>query len=143
VNYGDGTGNQALALNQNKTFDLSHAYAQNGAYTVTVTVNNGTLSGSRTASVTVNNVAPTITMPPNGSVAFPATWSGNGSFTDPGVNDTFTGTVDYGDGSGQVALTLNANKTFSLSKAYAQGGTYTVTVRINDNGGGQSARRRR
>src|SRR6185295_7195708 len=97
-----------------------------------------TNSGNKTAGVTVNNVAPTITMPPNGAVAYPATWSGNGSFTDPGVNDTFTGTVDYGDGSGPITLALNANKTFALSKAYAQGGTYTVTVKITDNANGQS-----
>ncbi|MBC8108050.1 MAG: NPCBM/NEW2 domain-containing protein [Anaerolineae bacterium] len=136
VNYGDGAGAQPLTLNADKTFSLSHAYVNNGGYTVTVVVSNGTQSGNKTATVTVNNVAPTITMPPNGQVAFPATWSGNGSFTDPGVLDTFTGTVDYGDGSGAVALTLAANKTFSLSKTYAQGGTYTVTVTITDNAGG-------
>ncbi|CAN5505061.1 hypothetical protein BH09PLA1_BH09PLA1_33340 [soil metagenome] len=138
VNYGDGSGVQALALNANKTFSLSHLYVNDGAFTVTVVVSNGTNSGNKTAGVTVNNVPPTITMPPNGSVSYPATWSGSGSFTDPGVLDTVTATVDYGDGGAAVALALNANKTFNLSKAYAQGGTYTVKVTITDNAGGST-----
>ena len=52
--------------------------------------------------------------------------SSSGSFTDPGA-DTWTATVDYGDGSGVQALTLT-DKTFNLSHTYADNGSYTVTV---------------
>ena len=38
VDYGDGSGVQPLALNSNKTFTLSHIYADDGAYTVRVNV---------------------------------------------------------------------------------------------------------
>lgn len=38
VDYGDGTGVQALAINVDDTFDLNHVYSQSGTYTVTVRV---------------------------------------------------------------------------------------------------------
>ena len=139
VNYGDGSGNQALTLNADKTFNLTHVYADNGNYTVTVTVTSSAGSGNKTAAVTVSNVAPTITMPPNATVNYGNAFTGSGSFTDPGTLDTFTATVNYGDGSGNQALALNANKTFSLSRNYAAGGTFTVTVTITDKDGGTKA----
>ncbi|MBF8266567.1 MAG: hypothetical protein HW388_75 [Dehalococcoidia bacterium] len=60
MNYGDGSGNQALSLT-GKTFNLSHVYADNGTYTVTVTVTDDDGgSGFDTLTVTVNNVAPVV-----------------------------------------------------------------------------------
>src|SRR5581483_12471170 len=58
VDYGDGSGQQPLALNPDKTFSLSHTYADSGQYTVTVTVadSHGGV-GSDTLTVTVGNVA--------------------------------------------------------------------------------------
>src|SRR5260221_6200029 len=66
VNYGDGTGTNALPLTGH-SFNLSHIYADNNApYTVTVTVTDiAALSNSKTAQVTVNNVAPTLTISGN------------------------------------------------------------------------------
>jgi PKD repeat protein len=228
VNYGDGTGSQLLVLNPDKTFDLSHIYANDGVYTVTVTINDGKGSGSDTVSVTVDNVAPSVTSftadetsvkegetvkftlvftdpgadswslivdyndgsapetlkggsktfefshtfidestgpsitlsdGDGGSVSSscavnvenvapiittdvnpPAidegsTFSSSGSFTDPGA-DSWTATVDYGDGSGSQPLSLNSDKTFTLSHLYADNGEYTVKVEVNDNDGG-------
>lgn len=140
VNYGDGTGNLPLTLASNKTFNLSHQYLDNGNYTVTVTVTGGALNGSGTAAVSVGNVAPTVTMPPNGNVNYGSVWSGSGSFTDPGTLDTFTATVDYGDGSAVAPLALKANKTFDLSKTYFSGGTFTITVTITDKDGGKTTK---
>jgi putative cell wall-binding protein len=57
-----------------------------------------------------------------------------GSFSDPDA-DTWTATVDYGDGGGAQTLALNTDKTFSLSHLYAQRGTYTVTVTVTDSTG--------
>ena len=37
VDYGDGTGSQALAINADKTFTLSHTYASAGTFTASVT----------------------------------------------------------------------------------------------------------
>ena len=58
----------------------------------------------------------------------------NGAFTDPGA-DTWTATVDYGDGSGAQPLPLNPDKTFNLSHFYADNGTFTVTVTVTDDDG--------
>src|SRR5439155_13334618 len=58
VDYGDGSGAQPLTLNPDQTFTLSHAYADNGNYAVTVTLTDNfgsSATGSTTA--TANNVA--------------------------------------------------------------------------------------
>jgi len=52
------------------------------------------------------------------------------AFTDAGA-DTWTATVNYGDGSGAKPLTLNADKTFGLSHVYADNDVYTVTVTVS------------
>jgi hypothetical protein len=136
INYGDGSGNQPLALNPDKTFSLSHTYADNGVFTVTVTVTDDDGgSGSDTVQVTVNNVPPIVDAGADATINEGATFSSTGSFTDPGA-DTWTATVNYGDGSGSQPLTLNADKTFSLSHTYPDNGLYTVTVTVTDDDGG-------
>jgi hypothetical protein len=132
VNYGDGTGNLPLTLNPDKTFALSHVYADNANYTVTVTINNGTANGVRTATVNVNNVAPSLSLGPDSFVNFGQPFTQNAAFADPGTSDTWTATVDYGDGSGPQPLALGPGKTFTLNKTYAAGGNYTVVVAVRD-----------
>ena len=62
-------------------------------------------------------------------------FNGSGSFTDSNVaGHTFTATVNYGDGSGTHALTLNGT-TFTLSHTYGPWRTYTVTVTVTDDQG--------
>jgi PKD repeat protein len=60
VDFGDGSGVQPLTLSPDKTFTLSHAYADNGLFIVTVTVSDDKGgSGSDSFTVTVSNMAPT------------------------------------------------------------------------------------
>ena len=71
-----------------------------------------------------------------GGTALLGTFNGSGSFTDSNyAAHTFTATVNYGDGTGTHALTLNG-ATFVLSHTY---GTflrsYTVTVTVTDDEG--------
>jgi hypothetical protein len=63
-------------------------------------------------------------------------FSGSGNFTDPdGAGDTYTATVNYGDGSPTVPLTLTGT-TFVLSHNYrALIASYKVTVTVTDNEG--------
>lgn len=62
----------------------------------------------------------------------------NGSFVDPGA-DVWTAFVDYGDGTGVQALTLNADKTFELNHEYLIHGTYAVAVNVADEDDGLGA----
>ena len=57
-----------------------------------------------------------------------------GSFSDPGA-DTWTATVDYGDGTGRQPLSLTSDKRFQLKHSYAVAGTYSVTTTVTDKDG--------
>jgi hypothetical protein len=138
VNYGDGTGAQPLSLNPDKTFSLSHLYKDNGTYTVTVTVtDNQGASDTETATVTVNNVAPTvgnITVTPSPAHINEAV-SASASFTDPGVLDTHTATLNWGDGSPEETGTVtesNGSGSVTDSHTYTNFGTYTITLTVKD-----------
>ena len=92
-----------------------------------------------TASITANNVAPSFEagdkfeLNPNFAGVFTR---GPLTFQDPGV-DTWTGTVNYGDGTGNQQLTIDAQgKSFSLAHTYTADGDYTVTVTVRDDDGG-------
>ena len=134
VDYGDGTVPQALSLN-GQLFELSHIYSEDGSYTVSITVTDGGgLSGVGTAIITVNNVAPDVFLPGDVTLDDGFTYSGEGSFADPGA-DTWTGVVDYGDGTGVQSLTLNG-KAILLSHSYSDYGVYDVTVTVTDDESG-------
>jgi PKD repeat protein len=77
---------------------LSHTYAQDGEYTVTVTVNDGELESSSSAPLVVNNVAPTVDSGSEATILEGSVFDRTGSFMDPGA-DVWTATVDLGDGA--------------------------------------------
>ncbi|MCK4800156.1 PKD domain-containing protein [Candidatus Parcubacteria bacterium] len=60
-----------------------------------------------------------------------SSFSSSGSFIDPDT-DTWTATVDYGNGPESLTLT---GKDFSLSHIYPDNGDYIVTVNVSDNNG--------
>jgi PKD repeat protein len=80
------------------TVKASHAFCDNGTYTVTVRVRDDDGGvGVDTKTVTVLNVAPTVDAGPD-MFAYPCTpITLVGHFTDPGWCDTHTGTWDFGD----------------------------------------------
>jgi uncharacterized protein len=94
------------------------------------------LSAESTATVNVLNVVPTV----NASFASNSISCGvNNStltvnFVDPGVADTHTAGINWGDGNTE---TVNpANSPFSLQHTYALAGIYTATVTVTDDDGG-------
>jgi endonuclease G len=115
----------------------THVYADNGNFQVSVIVTDPYGAADTAATtVTVMNAAPSVAAFAGGSLLQGETYAATGSFSDAGA-DSWTATVDYGDGSGAQPLALNGNG-FALSHAYAAAGTFTVTVTVMDDDGGAS-----
>jgi len=122
----------------------SHAYADNGTYSVTLTVEDGRgLAATDALEVTVGNVSPTATFSNDGPVAegSPATVSFSNAY-DPSAADTAAGflygynfdndgTFDLGDGT-YAGGVPDASASFT----FPDNGTYTVRARIADKDGG-------
>ena len=100
-------------------------------------MSDGFLNDVANATATVVNVDPVVAAGADDTVDEGSLYSGAGSFVDPGA-DTWTATVDYGDGSGVQALTV-AGKNFNLSHTYVDNGVYTVTVTVTDDDGGSGS----
>ncbi len=133
VAWGDGTPNDVFTTGSAGSLGTRvHTYADGPAVRpVSVTVEDSTgRSGSAAFAVTVANVAPSVDAGADAAIDEGDTFSQSGSFTDPG-DDSWTATVDYGEGAGEVPLTLTG-KTFSLSNVYEQDGSYVVTVTVTD-----------
>ncbi len=134
VDYGDGSGEQSLELT-GKSFSLGHVYADNGDYRAVVTVTDASRdSGSAQLSIKVLNVAPRVEAGQDVTLKAGEEFSRKGTFADPGA-DSWTATVDYGDGSGARPLALDGNS-FTLGHVYSAAGEYTVTITVSDDDGG-------
>jgi len=144
------------------SFGGSHVYADDGTYTVTVTVSDDD-EGSDTESflVTVSNVAPSLSVVPDQSTSEGALLTINdiGSFTDPGfanplnsggeVEETFTYSIDWGDGTGTSTGSATIDQagsagtptagSFDAAHVYADNGSYTVTVTVTDDDTGSDS----
>jgi PKD domain len=114
----------------------SCSFADNGTYTVGVQATDddgGT--GTGTTDVTVNNVAPSVGDPTlvstsNCSVSISAT------FTDPGVLDTHTATINWDPGSSAGTVTeSNGSGTVTGSHTYSSPGVHSITVTVTDKDG--------
>jgi len=117
----------------------THTYADDGIYTVTLTVtdDDGGVD-SDTLTVTVANVAPTVDAGPDQQVYEDEMFQLQGSFSDPGILDTHTATIDWGDGSVDVRVVTENNGSGEVmgSHTYAMPGVYIVTLTVTDDDGG-------
>jgi hypothetical protein len=155
VDYGDGTGEQSLNLSNLQNgftptgqFQLSHTYTDNGAFTVTVKVDDHAGGiGTIQAQVTINNRVPQVSGPNSARVnTNSAQMFGCISFFDVPADAPWTATVNYGDGSGEQAVTPTVPGScgggggggtgpvgaFNLSHIYSNGGTFTVVAQVTD-----------
>jgi len=148
INWGDGSSNSSGAITgASGSFAVSgtHTYAEEGSFTVTVTVTDADLSSNTAAAngtATVADaqlVASSVGVSATEGVAFgPATVA---TFTDAdpnGVAADYTATINWGDGStstGTVSANESGGFAVSGSHTYAEEGTFAVTVTIADAGG--------
>ncbi|HZL91347.1 MAG TPA: PKD domain-containing protein [Pirellulaceae bacterium] len=141
VDYGDGSGVQNLELNPNKTLSLSHVYADNGSFIVTVVVRDqGDLTGTATQSVSVNNVAPQNLAIGGATTGVRGqTLSFFASFFDPGSADTHEVAWDFGDGSTLAFRSTTQAGALTPSHVYTTSGTFTIIVTIRDDDGDQTS----
>jgi len=95
----------------------------------------GGLSDVATATVHVTNAPPTVDAGPDVTLIAGQSLVRAGSFSDPGVLDTWTASVSYGDGSGTQPLALG-DHIFNLTHAFSTAGSFTVTVTVVDDDDG-------
>ncbi len=124
----------------------THTYNDNGSYTVSVTADDSYERGQTTYTfqVTVNNVAPTITA--SGlNILENGVETVNGVITDPGVNDSFSLVVNWGEGSPQTINLPAGTTVYNITHRYLDDnptGTSSdvypirIDVRDKDNGAG-------
>jgi hypothetical protein len=154
ISWGPGEGTTTLSLAAGvSSFSESHQYLDDNpsgttsdVYPVGVTVtDNHGASVTGGTSVTVENVAPTITsLTPATAINENDTYTLNGAFIDPGTLDTHTVLIDWGPGEGTTTLNLPAGVlTFGASHQYLDdnpSGTpfdsYPVSVTVTDDDNG-------
>lgn len=159
LNYSDtDVGNNSFNNGARATVGIKNTSPSGGNFiNVSQSTNNPSLASSRAigifqvgsatqnTSIQVNNVAPVLSVDPplDRSVDEGSTFTRTVFITDPGVRDTFTGTVDWGDGTPieNIPLTgvLPAGTTsFQISHVYGHNRptNYQVTVNLTDKDGG-------
>ncbi|MCW5625570.1 MAG: hypothetical protein KIT73_12730, partial [Burkholderiales bacterium] len=168
VDWGDGTGEQPAdfdlavyrggddqeggyggqAPGSYGTLKGSHAYADDGTYTVAVRVSDGSASSLFEFDIVVANVAPVIA----DGFELPAPVEGSAfeleiPFVDAGTLDVHTATIDFGDGT--VVTAEVTEETFGppgsaagmggfirAAHAYVDDGVYRIVVALQDDNGG-------
>jgi hypothetical protein len=113
-------------------------YPQDGQFSVHLDVTDTAGSvASDTALVTITNAAPVVAAASNLTGAEGQTVPFAASFTDAGVLDTHTATIDWGDGTtGPGTITETAGTgTIAASHAYVNDGVYTIGIVVTDDAG--------
>ncbi|HSL84209.1 MAG TPA: Calx-beta domain-containing protein, partial [Thermoanaerobaculia bacterium] len=143
VEWGDGTTAAGAVefADGSGTVAASHTYLDDAVVTAVVCVTDddgGTGCGG--FPVRILNVDPSVDAGPDlaGFVGLPVELA-PAAFTDPGVLDTHTATVDWGDGTVAEGSVTGAggSGTVSSSHVYTAPGTYEVTVCVTDDDGGE------
>src|SRR5262249_20808433 len=148
IPWGDGTPPTILSLPAGVfTFSVYHQYLDNlpgnAPYSICITVTNKAgASGVGSTNLIVNNVAPAL-----GPISWPSlavrgqSLDFVDSFTDPGILDTHSVIINWGDGlsSSGVVTENRGSGSVSTSHVYTASGKYTVTFTVTDKDGGSTS----
>lgn len=124
-NFGDGTNATGATA--------SHAYNDNGVYTVTLTVtDNDGATSTTTATKTVTNRSPIAAFTESATTVY----TGEAIYLNASASYDPDGSIisyfwSFGDGKNATGITVN--------HAYADNGFYSVTLTIKDNDGGTAS----
>lgn len=142
ISWGDGNTSTDSVTENNGAGSItgSHAYSNGGDYTIRVTVTDQDGASVSEEEPVHVNLSPAVSFV-NASGDSSSMYIGTGSFSDSDPDSTsWTGAVDYGDGTGSQALQIdNQNSTFSLDHKYSSGVSNTITVVLTDNQGQSSS----
>lgn len=138
VDWGDGAVQTFTDLGT-RPFHFTHTYADNSPpgepYLVRVEWFDQHGDGNfRKLFVTVNNVPPMLFLGRAEVVRPGEVMYHTGYVADPGA-DTWTATVDYGDGSGSQPLVVQPDGTFHFEHRYHRRGIYRVKLSVLDDDG--------
>lgn len=132
--FGDGTCSVASPPSSCSDPAPDHPYVDDGDYGYSVAVSDGFDATAVGGTLEIVNVAPTVDAGSDATVDEGSAFSQDGSFADPGA-DTWSATVDYGDGSGVQSLGLNG-KMFGLQHTYVDNSVNSVSVVVTDDDDG-------
>jgi Ca2+-binding RTX toxin-like protein len=142
IAWGDGTSEPGVLVptsgTNGGTISNTHRYADNGSYTVTLTLTDGTSTISDTLVVTVSNVAPVGgTLSGLAAAVRGQTVNYSLPFTDAGTADTHTASIDWGDGTSSTGVVTESAGvgTVTGSHVYTTSGNYTITFTVSDDDG--------
>jgi autotransporter-associated beta strand protein len=154
VRWGDGSADEtfatAAAQGTGLTFSRTHTYKDNGSYNVQVISNldasnapDAGLPSLATVQV-VNNVAPVLNTVVATSINENGTTTLSGNIVDPGILDSFTLHIDWGDGASTDVPLAAAATSFSQQHQYldnpaphpSASGNFNISVTVTDKDGG-------
>ena len=143
IDWGDGSPVQPLSVHENNGSGFvfgNHAYADNGNFTIRVSVTDnrgGVFSG--VAPMTVQNAEPRVSFVSSSSRLIPLgdAITVRADFSDYGTRDTHTAVWDWGDGTTTAADFTEANGSGRASggHTYTAPGVYTISLIVTDNDG--------
>ena len=150
INWGEGI--PQIVVVTGGTFNITHQYLDDNpttsaidVYTIGVALtddDNGSISSSTTTTIT--NVAPVLASLTNSSPDCGYAFMGvnavtiGASFTDVGLLDTHTVSINWGDGFTTIGSVVQVSGSGSVSGShiYATGGIFTIIVTLTDDDGG-------
>ncbi len=141
LTYGWTFGNGASATGAKP----SHTYADNGTYTVILTVTDPSgASSADTTTATIANAPPVVQLdvsPTSGAVG--QAFTAAGSFSDAGTGDApWTWQITWGDGTTQTGSASTLSTPIGASRTYSAAGSYTVQLSVTDKDGGTGSAQR-